>query len=226
MTIAHSRVWKTASFIGCLVGVLIIATLPAYAHTPSPGLKGFWTGVLHPLTDPAQMLMILASVFWLGLQTRETIKRQLMIFIIACFSGVAIGLTGLQDAATFMFGVLAKPAAAQIYTATLLIALIASFLAATAHQKAQAFLPIPIAFTGLVAGYINVPDAGAVTAFSVTLLGSVFAIFYILIAGSVGLLEGRIRVAKSWTPIALRTASAWIAAISALMLALQYIPQG
>jgi len=52
---------------------------PALAHGSAQGLGAFWNGVVHPVTEPAQLLALLALGLWLGVQppapgaTRRTV---------------------------------------------------------------------------------------------------------------------------------------------------------
>ena len=194
---------------------------PAYAHTPSPGLKGFWSGVLHLISDPAQMVMLAAVCFWAGQVTLTYFRPILTAAVIACTLGLAIGFTGLSDKCGLLFGLLAAPEPTLINLIMLIAAALTAICAALAPQKGKVLIwPATLVISAL-AGYANVPDPGAVSALAVTVFGSVTAYIYILVVGSVGLQHIAERYTYAWLPIAMRTASAWTATIAVLLFASQ-----
>lgn len=176
--------------------------------------------MIHPLTDPAQMVMIIAVILWVGMQPLNVVRKHVVIFIGSCLVGLAVGLTGLQDSATLLFGLVPKPPSAAIYQAILSTALTAAFLAAALPHKTGGVLTIAVIMAGLLSGYANIPDPGAVSAFTVTLAGSLFSIAYLVFVGSIQTETLLSKYDMPWVPIAIRTLCAWIAAISMLMLAL------
>ncbi len=209
---------QTLSTLLATVLVLSVSAGPAFAHTPSPGLKGFWAGVLHPLTSPAQIMLLLGVSLWAGQQSLDQIRRQLLIAAIACIVGFAVGLTKLAGTGEeILFGLNPSPSPLMVEGAALSVAIIGALFAALLPKVAGAVLALAAMLMGVVTGLLNVPDPGSAAALGVTIFGSFTCVLYIgfVVAGGIDYLRNK--YGWPWLGIAVRTVSAWVAAISLLL---------
>src|SRR6478672_7706860 len=76
-----------------LLPAFLFAVLPctAEAHTQFTGMGDFLNGVLHPLTTPAHILILLGLALVAGQQTPPNLKRPMLVF--APLSAIALLLT-------------------------------------------------------------------------------------------------------------------------------------
>ena len=74
---------------GGLAGALLLPG-PALAHSPIPGIGGFYNGLLHPLLVPAHLLALVALGLWLGQQALPRIERALLAFSLLLLAGLAL----------------------------------------------------------------------------------------------------------------------------------------
>jgi hydrogenase/urease accessory protein HupE len=178
----------------------------AFAHTPVPGLEGFYAGLMHPLSTPPQLLALLALGLLLGQCWPQKFIIAWRAFALTAIAGLALGAAGYGRG-------LGEPA-------LLVIALAASSLAAMAPVWAIVPGTMAAAVGGLFLGIVSTPDPGPLRAMIVTITGAYIgqnlALFYA--TGGIGWLRDRFN--KPWALIGLRIIAAWIAAISCLMLAL------
>jgi hydrogenase/urease accessory protein HupE len=190
---------------------LAAAFLPqnASAHSPFPGIEGFYVGLLHPLSTPAQLLAILALGMALGWCWRQRFGLPWAVFAVALLIGILLGQLDL------------RPGDEEL--PLLLIGIIAASLAAL---NPGGFYPAVVALVGaggLLIGLLSTPDPGPMRATIITLAGSFFganlAIFYV--SGAVGAL--RERFTQHWITVGLRVVGAWIAAIAVLMGSLAFV---
>lgn len=180
---------------------------PAHAHAPIPGIEGFYTGLLHPFSTPAQALLMLGLGLLAGSFDSQRVRWPLGAFLAATLVGVGLGRgpEGL-DAALFA------------------TAFAAAAWAALAPGR---FLPgaLVVALVGgVLIAMVSVPDPGPTRDRVITLAGS-------LVGANLGLLYlagltllARQRDPRAWVRIGLRVAAAWVGAISLLMLALSFAP--
>jgi hydrogenase/urease accessory protein HupE len=190
--------------------LLIAATLAALAlpsvavaHAPVPGVDGFYTGLLHPLSTPSQVLLLLALGFFIGRGTTRAAAVSLALFCVGTLAGVFLGQR-------------APPPD----TGMVVVALLAASLAALAPGR---LVPVGLCLAGLGGvgiGIVSRPDPGPLRDVIITaagaLVGTNLAMVY-LYGALVWLQE---RAHHAWLPVALRVAAAWVAAVAVLMLAL------
>jgi hydrogenase/urease accessory protein HupE len=177
--------------------------LPAGAHAPLPGIKGFYIGMLHPFSTPAQMLLMLGLGLMIGLFPAPRYRWLGGAFLLTTLGGLALGAC---DAAPD--GPLLAAAVA------------AAGMAALLPGRA---LPVAVALAalaGLLIGAAAIPEPGPERDRLVTLAGSFVGanLGLLYCAGLLIALTQRYRAA--WIPIGVRVVAAWTAAISAVMLAL------
>jgi hydrogenase/urease accessory protein HupE len=176
---------------------------PAAAHSPAPGVEGFYAGLRHPLTTPDQALVLLATGLLLG---GFALPRLVPAFV-ALAAGLAVGLA---------LGHLAPAAPAWLYALAVATGAAAALLPGRGLGAAVALAGV----CGLALGWASVPEPGPSFDRAVTMTGS-FAgalLLTLYLAGGIDLL--RERLDRPAIRIAFRVAAAWITAIANLMLAL------
>ncbi len=186
------------------LGVVLCACAgPAAAHSPLPGIEGFYAGLLHPFTTPDQALALLASGLLLGGFDMQRLGVAFGAATIGLAAGLALG-TPTGDPAPWLFG----------------LAALAATFAALAPGRALPLVVFLSLVAGALLGWASLPDAGPPRDRAFTVAGSVTgaALGLLYIAGGIDLLRDRIRAQVFC--IALRVLAAWIAAIALLMLAL------
>lgn len=191
---------------GGLALALALLPGPAAAHSPVPGIEGFYIGLSHPFSSPGQVLTLLSLGLLFGQRWPERFALAWAVFAAGCVLGAALGQAGVT------------PASAEDQ---LLAAALAAGVVAALWPSGPAQLSIALAgIAGVLIGLVSTPDDGPFRAAAITLLGSFVGANLVLLyaAGGVGWLQERVRAA--WMRIGLRVAAAWIAAIAALLLAL------
>jgi hydrogenase/urease accessory protein HupE len=180
---------------------------PAAAHSPVPGIEGFYTGILHPFGTPDQLLALLAAGLMLG---GFSLARTA-----PAFAALGLGLIG---------GALAGRLSGDPAPWLLGMAVLAACLAALVPGRGRRLAVALALVAGGLLGWASIPDPGPLRDRVVTaagaLTGSMAAILYL--AGAADAL--RQRIDRPWMAIGLRVVAAWIAAIAALMLALRWAP--
>lgn len=180
---------------------------PAQAHAPAPGVEGFFLGLAHPVTSPAQIVLILALGLVVGGFATRFLPGMLAVF---CAASLALLLAG--------------PVLAALDVPLFAVAFVAAVAAASLPGQG-----VPVAFAllalgGGLIGQASIPDAGPLQDRIFTMAGSLtgasLGVAYIV--GLIVVLRERVRAA--WVPIGLRVAAAWVAAIALLMLALSFAP--
>jgi hydrogenase/urease accessory protein HupE len=182
----------------------------AFAHgRPIPGLEGFYTGMVHPLSTPPQLLALLALGLLLGQGWPQTFIIAWRAFAVSVIGGLILGAAGYGDSVG--------------ERALIAIALAGSLLAAIA--PAWVIIPGTLLASagGLFLGMVSTPEPGALGATIITItgtyIGANLALFYA--SGGIGWL--RTRFNKPWAVIGFRIIAAWVAAISCLMFALNVV---
>lgn len=180
--------------------------MPAWAHSPLPGIEGFYIGLLHPVSTPSQLLALLGLGAMLGMTWPDGFTRPWIAFV----SGLVLGIGGGQ-----IFGVWDV-----LPVILLTMALIAAGLAALLPGQMRTLEAGVTGLAGLLIGLLSTPDPGPATDTAITLAGSFaganLALLYV--SGATGWL--RERYDQPWMMIGLRIVAAWIAAIAMLMGAL------
>ncbi len=75
---------------------------PAFAHAPIPGIKGFYIGLIHPFSTPAQALLMLGLGLLIGGLAVEKIRWNWGTFSVSLFAGLIAGSNSLEpDAMMF-----------------------------------------------------------------------------------------------------------------------------
>ncbi len=188
------------------VGLAATLLAPAVeAHSPFPGLKGLYAGFLHPLTQPAQIMLLLT----LGLLIGDRAERVRQPATVVTIGGVLAGLIGAAalglagDHGEVLSGLVVIGAAAVLYRRTPDAVVVAHAMPA-----------------GLALGMASVPDPGGWRDMAITSTGSWFGVgFFALLA--IGAMAAAV---ERWPgPVfdtVRRIAAAWLLAISGLYAAL------
>lgn len=188
------------------VGLFILG-LPqaAQAHSPVPGIEGFYVGLLHPFSTPSQALLMIALALAAGRFTADGTKWLLPGFGVASLTGLlfAYGISALDPA---MFAV----------------AFAASACAALGPGRLLPVIFVLVVVGAFLIGDASVPDAGPTRDRMFTMSGSIVGanVGFLYLVGLSFLI--RERFSKPWVAIAFRVAAAWVGAISLLMLALSF----
>lgn len=177
----------------------------AYAHSPYPGIRGFYVGALHPLTEPAHFLVVLAISLLLGTQVTEARFSCLKTL----FFSTAAGL------------LLAFAIAVLIPTAILILLLLAGLgllLVLPRNLPDWAYRSLAGA-SGFLLAMESIPEPGPFLDVMITSFGSLIGIHYLIMYGS----RGVALLMKKWqsraSEIAVRVLGSWFTAIACLMLA-------
>ncbi|MXU66045.1 hypothetical protein [Oceanomicrobium pacificus] len=182
---------------------LMLSAGPAFAHAPVPGVRGFYVGLLHPFSTPAQALLMLGLGLLVGHLALPTAGRQLVLFFVAAIAGLVAGQgTGALD--LLMFGA----------------AFAASATAALLPGRLVPLVALLVALGGFCIGAVSVPDPGPAADRLFVMSGSIVGatVGLLFLVGIVDVIRDRYN--WPWVGIALRIAAAWVAAIALLMLAL------
>lgn len=189
---------------GAAAAALALAPAAARAHAPMPGMEGFYVGLLHPVSTPAQALLLIG----LALSAEAVGERRSAMALGAFLAALAVGAAVLGAAdglAPWMLGAAAAAAA----------------LAALAPGR-LIWAAIGLgAAGGALIGSASVPGPGPFADRAWTFAGALIGALLGLIYAAGALRTARERLRGDWVPIALRVAAAWAAAIAVLMLALE-----
>ena len=174
----------------------------AVAHSPVPGIAGFYTGLLHPLSTPGQLLGVLSLGLMLGFRWPQWFGWAALAFAVSCLIGICLGQFGfVPNWSEFALLVLAASVAtlAALYPS-------GNFVAVLAFSTACGFL----------IGVLSTPDPGPLNDTIITLSGSFVGanIALIYATGGIGWLHERFT--QHWMHVGLRVVAAWTAAISLL----------
>jgi hydrogenase/urease accessory protein HupE len=174
----------------------------AHAHSPIKGLGDFYSGLLHPLTTPSHVLIIVAIGLLAGRRRPFHLKAPMAVFI--TFSGAALlvatvgGFQGIHP--TVMVG----------------IALCAGLLLALDKNPSIAPFCALVAVAAVAMGLDSAVESQSVNAVVNTLLGNWISMVVLVCDVAIYVSLGG---EAKWLKIALRIAGSWIVAISLLVLA-------
>ena len=182
---------------------LLAVAGPAQAHAPIAGIEGFYIGLLHPFSTPAQALVMVGLGLLVGGFAVKSVQWQLGTFLVCVFLGVFLGSAD-WDLDPMLFG----------------LATAACAFAALLPGKLTPLAVAMAAVGGVLIGAVSIPDDGPTRDRIITMSGSV-------IGANLGLLYifgiihfVRERYTWPWVDIAFRVAAAWLGAIALLMLTL------
>lgn len=195
---------RTARTIAVLLTLML--PLPALAHAPTAGIGGAYAAFTHTLTEPPAPLALLGLGLLLGLHGAETFKWTWLAFFAAMSAGVGT---------TVALKVFLDPEVPLV-----LIALVSALLAASGFALPHLAAIGLGGLAGFVFGVFIAPSPASWSTQAYTVCGGLLAanIALLYIVSAVDTI--RERWPMTWITIGLRVIASWIAAISALMLAL------
>lgn len=193
------------------IAFLICPSL-ALAHSPSKGLTGFYTGILHVYSEVSLVIALVALGLLVGQTTNLDKQRKLLAgFLVTIVFSSVIGSFALIEV---------SPRALQLslWGSVVIVCLHAALLPKWAAMSAA----ISVGLMALIMGQLTVPDPGEFLPFLVTLAGSVTgcALGFLYSAALVSFFHQRFQLL--WQRTILRIISAWLFAISFLLLAVLY----
>lgn len=185
---------------------LVVGASPAHAHSPVPGIEGFYVGLVHPYSTPSQALLMLGLALATVRLEMGMLRWLLGCFLLASLAGLVLG-PHVSDPDPFLFAA----------------AFAACALAALAPRR-LVFLAIVLAgFGGYLIGEISIPDDGPMRDRLFTMSGSIvganLGLLYLFGINSVI----RERFTWPWVDVAYRVVAAWLGAVALLMLALGFV---
>jgi len=186
-----------------LAGALLLLPGAALAHSPIPGIGGFYNGLLHPLLVPAHLLALVGLGLWLGQQPLPLIESALLSFSLLLLAGLGLA-------------VFTPPGGGAQTSLVLGCALGVGLLVAAAR-------PLPRYATAAIAGLIallvgldSAPEAAA-TGTRLIVLAGVGVGVHLLLLNVVALTS---YAQKPWLKIGVRVLGSWSAASALMVLAL------
>lgn len=187
----------------CSVLLLLLAATPAYAHSPVPGIEGFYVGLLDPLSAAPQVLTLLSFGLLVGNFDKSRAIGPLATFLGATLAGIVLGASLLT-----------------LNMPLLVTAAVTGVVAALAPARFWAFGLAAAAVGGFLVGAVSIPDPGPVRDRIVTVAGSFvganLAVLYIYGA----IFYAKEKSAAPWLPTALRLIAAAVAITALALLAM------
>jgi len=194
----------------------------ALAHSPMPGIEGFYIGLLHPAGAPEPLLCAITLGLLLGVAGPGVARPAWGAFALALACGLAWSFAGGVGPAFEWLSLAAALAAALAGVVGFSPGLSTDLVEARPTDWSIRVAVGLSAAGGAAMGLGSVPDPGPTGDVLVTIAGSfVGANFLLLLAfGGVDLLRERMPVA--WVLIGSRVVAGWLVAIVIMLLALTY----
>lgn len=184
----------------------------AAAHSPVPGIEGFYTGLAHPFVEPTLLVASLAVVFLILQDWPRRFRLGWPVYA----ATVAIGLLAARSLGAMV----------PLDVALLGSAALAAALAAAAGDRATALALPLLALSGLAVGAGALPEPGPVRDVVITAAGTVVGanLGLLVIGGAIDWL--RERHDGPVLRIGIRVAASWLAAVALMILAFVLRPGG
>jgi urease accessory protein len=192
---------------GLALAVLLVFPVSAEAHSPIKGLGDFANGLLHPLTIPAHVLVIVGLGLMAGRRAVRDLKAPLWVF--APLSGLALALTATGWV----------PAVPAVFLIS--IALGTGVLLALERFPCRIGVGILFAAAALGLGFDSAAEGSDSSARVKILLGNWLSLNLLIFDLAIYVTLGG---EAKWLKTALRIAGAWMMAISILMIAFSVRP--
>jgi len=184
----------------------------ALAHSPSNGLTGFYTGILHVYSEISLVIALVSLGLLVGQTTDLDKQRKLLAgFLVTIVFSSVIGSFALLEVSPRVLQI-------ALWGCVVLVCLHAALLPKWTSKVILMLVPL----LGLIMGQLTVPDQGDFWPFIVTLTGSIIGcvLGFLYTSALAAFLYQRFQLL--WQRIILRIISAWLFAISFLLLAVQY----
>ncbi|HEV2693958.1 MAG TPA: HupE/UreJ family protein [Verrucomicrobiae bacterium] len=195
---------KKHSFVrGCLVVALLLALpVTASAHTAISGVGDFFGGVLHPLTTPIHVLVLLGLGLLAGQRSPLNLKVPLAVFIPVSALALLLTTTGLVKT---------------VYPPLLIgIALVAGVLVALEKPLPTVITAVVFALAALALGLDSAVESGTPPSIVKTLLGTWVGL--VLAVADIAYYLSFFTKQK-WQQVGIRVAGSWVTAASFMILA-------
>ena len=179
-----------------------LAAVPASAHSPVPGIEGFYVGLLDPLSAAPQLLLLLALGLLVGGFDNRLMVRPLSAFFLATLIGIVFG-AGL-------------PA---LNAALLAAAVLCSAVAAAVPGRYLIHAVVMATAAGLLIGAVSIPDPGPLRDRVITVSGSFVGANVGLLYVAGGILFLREKYAGRRVAALFRSAAVFVCAAATVLLA-------
>ena len=185
-----------------VAGLLLALPVSASAHTAISGVGDFFGGVLHPLTTPAHLLVLLGLGLLAGRQTPLNLKIPLAAFIPVSALALVLTTTGLVKT---------------VYPPILIsIALVAGALIALGRPLPSTVIGALFVVAAFALGLDSAVENGTPISITKTLLGTWLGL--ILVVADIAYYLSFVTKQK-WQQVGIRVAGSWITAASFMILA-------
>lgn len=191
-----------------LLAVAIAWPSAAWAHSPVPGIEGFYVGMLHPVTVPGHLLLLSVVGLLLGFRGVKLARPAFVAFVASLAIGAVFGRSVPTEAMTGWAAL-----AAVLLTAPAL------FFRGTAGVAI-----VVCALGGLLIGLGSLPEPGSLGAVVITLVGALVGAPFMMLCIAAVAETVRERLRPSWTDTIARVVGAWVIAIATLLLAVEMRP--
>jgi urease accessory protein len=198
--------WRPVRWLPLPLGLCALPTA-AHAHSPVQGLGDFYNGLLHPLTTPSHVLILIALGLLAGRRRPPTLKAPMTVFLVVSAAALVAATIG---------GIKNLPPALPLG-----VALAAGILLALDTNPPVLPFCALCGAGALVLGLDSAVESGSRTGMAKTLLGNWITLgvlvcdiaLYVSMGGD-----------AKWLKVALRVTGSWLIAISLLMLAFSLRP--
>jgi urease accessory protein len=187
---------------GLPVALLLAVPATAGAHTVISGVGDYFSGVLHPFTTPAHLLLLLGLGLLVGRQAPLKLKTPLAVFIPISALALALTTTGLVKT---------------VYPPILIgLALLAGALVALGKPLPARAGGVVFALAALALGLDSAADNATGWGIAKTLLGTWTGL--IIALADIAYYSSKFNQWQ-WQQVGLRVAGSWITAASLMILA-------
>ena len=179
----------------------------AHAHSPFPGAGDFISGLLHPVTSPTHVLVIVGLGLMAGRRTLAEVKEPAITFALGSALGLLLTLTGMMKAVPPVVPVV--------------IALIAGTLLASDKSPPPGVRNALYGAAGMFLGLDSAVENGSAWTITKTLLGNWISLALLVVDLAIYVTFG---ANAKWLTIAIRIVGSWIIAIALMVLAFSLRP--
>jgi urease accessory protein len=184
------------------VGLVLVLPATAGAHTVTSGVGDFFDGVLHPLTTPAHLLVLLGLGLVAGQHSPSNLKIPLTVFISVSAAALAVTTIGIVKT---------------VYPPVLIgLALVAGLLVALEKPPSALVGGIFFALAALALGLDSAVETGTGIKAAKILLGTWTGL--IVVVADIAFYVSSYTKWK-WQKVGIRVAGSWITAASFMILA-------
>jgi hydrogenase/urease accessory protein HupE len=188
--------------LGPVAFALLICPSSAEAHTSVPGLNDFSAGLLHPVTTPPHLLILLGLGFLAAQHARSNLKLPLIFF-------AAAGAAALAFTTTRLIHGVNQPV-------LLTVALCLGVLVALDRRLPTLVLIALSAIAATLIGLDSVVETGSLATVIKTQIGTWVAL--VLVVFDIAFYVSR-GAQRQWVKVGVRVLGSWIIAVSLLVLA-------